>query len=210
MRNTYIVGLIAILAVLIASTSHQTRAQSPKGYSVGEAIASFSLKNVDGRMIGPANYQGQKGLIVVFSSNHCPFSKAYEDRVQELNRRYSSQGFPVVAIMPNDPSAYEEDSYEQMKTRASEKNFSYPYLLDESQSVAKAFGASRTPHVYVLKRSGDRFTVEYIGAIDDNPQDASGVQRRYVEEAVNNLLAGRPVAVTTTKAIGCAIKWKNM
>lgn len=202
-------GLVAIVIGLLVSTT-QTWAQASKGYSVGETVAGFSLKNIDGRMIGLNDYQSQKGLIVVFSSNHCPFSKAYEDRVQELNRRYSAQGFPVVAIMPNDPAAYEEDSFEQMKARAAEKNFSYPYLIDENQTVARAFGASRTPQVFVLRRSGDRFTVAYVGAIDNNPQDASGVQSRYVEDAVNNLLAGRPVSVTTTKAIGCAIKWKNL
>ncbi|GAA4416997.1 thioredoxin family protein [Nibrella viscosa] len=208
MRRHHKAYLVAIVVSLLATMT--SYAQQARGYSIGDAIASFSLKNVDGRTIGPGDYQGQKGLIVIFSSNHCPFSKAYEDRVQELNRKYSAQGYPVIAIMPNDPTAYEEDSFDQMKIRASEKNFSYPYLLDDSQSVARAFGASRTPHVFVLKRSGDRFIVEYIGAIDDNPQDASGVQRRYVEEAVNSLLLGRPVVVTTTKAIGCAIKWKNM
>lgn len=210
MGRQYLVGLVAILTSLVVTTTTQIRAQQPKGYGIGETVANFSLKNIDGRMIGPTDYQNQKGLIIVFSSNHCPFSKAYEDRVQELNRKYSAQGFPVIAIMPNDPAAYEEDSFEQMKVRAAEKNFSYPYLLDDTQSVARAFGASRTPQVFVLRKSGDRFTVAYIGAIDNSPQDAAGVQSRYVDDAVASLLTGRPVVVTTTKAIGCAIKWKNL
>ncbi|MVM39346.1 redoxin domain-containing protein [Spirosoma sp. HMF3257] len=180
----------------------------PKGYTLGDAITDFRLKNVDGRSISLVDYRSQKGLIVVFTSNHCPFAKAYEDRLIALDRKFSSQGFPVLAIMPNDPTAYEEDSFENMKVRARDKSFPYAYTIDETQTTARAFGVTRTPQVYVLKQMNGQFILEYVGTIDDSPQDEAGVQRRYVDDAVTNLLAGRPVQSPITKPIGCAIKWK--
>jgi glutathione peroxidase-family protein len=184
--------------------------EAAPGYGIGDAVANFRLRNVDGTTVSLGDFAQRKGLIVVFTCNHCPFSRAYEDRLIALHQRYQPQGFPVVAINPNDPAAYEEDSFENMKLRAREKAYPFPYLLDESQDVARAFGATRTPHAFVLRRDGDRFTVQYIGALDDNSQDASGVTRRFVEDAVNNLLAGKPVSLNTTKSVGCAIKWKGM
>lgn len=192
-------GLLSVTMLVSAS------GQTPKGYALGDVIADFRLKNVDGRTITLANYQPQKGLIVVFTSNHCPFSKAYEDRLMALDRQFATQGYPVLAIMPNDPAIYEDDSFDNMKIRAREKGYSYPYGLDEMQ-LAKTFGATRTPQVYVLKQTKGQFVLEYVGTIDDSPQDSGSVKRRYVEEAVSSLLAGRPVQSPITKPIGCAIK----
>ncbi|GAB2529356.1 thioredoxin family protein [Spirosoma aerophilum] len=183
-------------------------AQGVKGYSLGDAVADFRLKNVDNRQITLADYRSQKGLIVVFMSNHCPFSKAYEDRLIALDRKFSSQDYPVLAIMPNDPKAYEDDSFENMQIRSRDKAYPFVYAIDETQSTARAFGAARTPEVFVLKQVNGQFILEYLGAIDDSPQDGGSVQRRYIEEAVTNLLAGRPVQSPITKPIGCAVKWK--
>lgn len=202
------VGLLLLL-LLVAWQRPVAPAPGP-GYGIGDAVADFRLRNVDGRMVALSDFSSGKGAIVVFTANHCPFSRAYEDRLIALHQRYQPLGFPVLAINPNDPAAYEEDSFDNMKLRAREKAFPFPYLLDESQAVARAFGAARTPHVVVLKREGDKFTVQYMGAVDDSSQDASGVTRRHVEEAVNNLLAGKPVSLNTTKSVGCAIKWKGM
>lgn len=198
---------VLLSALLVLTTLTPIHAQS-KGYTLGDAVADFRLKNVDGRSISLADYRDQKGLIVVFSSNHCPFSKTYEDRLIALDRKFSSQGYPVLAIMPNDPTAYEEDSFESMKARARDKNFPYAYTIDETQATARAFGATRTPQVYVLKQTNGQFILEYVGTIDDNPQDETSVKRRYVDDAVSSLLAGRPVQSPITKPIGCAIKWK--
>lgn len=195
-----------VLALGIAAGLY---AQAPKGYSLGDAVANFQVKNVDDRMIALNDYRSQKGLIVVFTSNHCPFSKAYEDRLAAIDRKFAPQGYPVLAIMPNDPAIYEDDSFENMKTRARDKAYTYPYTMDESQAVARAFGATRTPQVYVLKQTNGQFILEYVGTVDDNPQDVANAQRHYVDEAVTNLLAGRPVTSPITKPIGCAIKWKN-
>ncbi|MPR33326.1 thioredoxin family protein [Salmonirosea aquatica] len=196
-------------ATATASSLHLRSASSPADYRIGDAVANFRLKNVNGSMVSLSDFSGQKGVIVIFTCNHCPFSKAYEDRVGALNERFATQGYPVVAINPSDPKTYEDDTFEQVRERAKTKGFSYPYLVDDTQTVTRAFGASRTPQAYVLKNTGGTFVVQYIGTLDDNPQDPASVTKRYVEDAVANLLAGKPVVVTTTKAIGCAIKWKD-
>lgn len=195
--------------VIILATFSDVTAQLPKGYTLGDAVVDFSLRNVDGRTVSLADYRVHKGVIVVFTSNHCPFSKAYEERLLMLDRKFAPQGYPVLAIMPNDPATYEDDSFANMQTRARERSYGFAYVLDEKQAVTRQFGATRTPQVYVLKQTNGQFVLEYTGTIDDNPQESAGVQRRYVDEAVGNLLAGRPVPSPITKPIGCAIKWKQ-
>lgn len=210
------ISLIALSGVASAAANddndinkNTTEILQSAGYQVGDAVANFKLKNVDGRIISLSDFSSSKGVIVVFTSNHCPFAKAYEDRVIALNNKYASQGFPVIAINPSDPGTHMDDSFEKMKERASAKGYNYPYLVDEMQTVARAFGAARTPQVYVISRSNGRFVVQYIGMIDDNPQDPAGATKFYVEEAVGNLIGGKPVVTMSTKPIGCAIKWKN-
>ena len=193
------------MALLMIGPALVIKAQTSAGYTLGDAVADFRIRNVDGRTITLADYRPQKGLIVVFTSNHCPFSKAYEDRLIALDRVFAPQGYPVLAIMPNDTAVYEDDSFERMKARARDKNYPFPYGIDETR-IAKAFGATRTPQVYVLKQVNRQFILEYVGTIDDSPQDSVGVKRRYVEEAVRSLLAGQPVQSPITKPIGCAIK----
>ena len=179
------------------------------GYKVGDQADDFKLKNTDGKMVSLADFKDAKGFIVIFTCNHCPYAKAYEQRIMDLDKKFKSQGFPVIAISPNDPVSVPDDSYDNMVKRAKDKNYSFPYLFDETQQVARKFGAMRTPHVFVLTRGSKGYDVKYIGAIDDNTEDASQVQHHYVEDAVNALLQGKQVPVTETKAIGCTIKWKS-
>lgn len=176
-------------------------------YEIGDRVKEINLKNIDGKLVSFSSFPSAKGFVIVFTCNHCPFSKAYEDRVLALDKKYASLGYPVIAINPNDPEAYEEDSFENMKLRASEKAYSFPYLVDDKQVVSKTFGASRTPHAFIIKRENDALVLKYMGAIDDNAQDAAGVSKRYIEEALNNLIQNKPVITQSTKAIGCAIKW---
>jgi peroxiredoxin len=199
------VTLITLLA--FALSAFQTPA--PTGYQPGDVATDFSLKNVDGKMVSLANYKSAKGFIVVFTCNHCPFAKAYENRIIDLHKKYAAKGYPVIAINPNDPAREPEDSYENMQKRAKEMKYGFPYLIDETQGTAKAYGATRTPHVYVLKKGGKGLTVQYIGAIDDNYEDPSQVKTKYVEQAVDALLSNKPVNPATTKAIGCGIKWRK-
>lgn len=212
MKNKFWATLFAALTVSIATTLlfQQQRAQaSSVGYPIGGSVAEFKLQNAKGGTVSLSDYKDKKGVIVVFTCNHCPFAKAYEERIIALDKKYAALNFSVVAINSNDASDYEDESMENMKKRATEKGYTFPYLQDATQAVAKAFGATRTPQVFVLRNENAKFTVQYIGTIDDNYQDPAGVTKRYVEDAVNNILAGKPVVVTQTKAVGCAIGWKD-
>jgi peroxiredoxin len=203
MRNTKLSALLALSLVLLFA------GRAPK-YEIGDSVTDFKLKNVDGKMVALSDYKSAKGVIVIFDCNTCPYSKAYNERIQALNKNYSSKGFPVIAINANSPEISPGDSFEEMKAVAKKKNYDFPYLVDETQQVAKSFGASNTPHVFVLQRVGSDFKVAYIGAIDNNTRDAAAADKRYVEEAVDALLAGKAIPTEKTKAIGCGIKWKNV
>lgn len=196
--------LAAVACVLFVAAS-----PLKSGYEVGDTVADFKLKNVNGKMVSLSDYTSSKGVIVIFDCNTCPYSKAYNQRILELNKNYASKGFPVVAIQPNDPAISPGDSFDEMVKQAERKKYDFPYLLDETQSVSRAFGATNTPHVFLLKNNGGKFSVAYIGAIDDAPRDAAGVSKKYVEEAINAILSSKEVPSTKTKAIGCTIKWKN-
>lgn len=195
--------LTACLVLMVAASPVKL------GYEVGDTVADFKLKNTNGKMVALADFKDVKGVIVIFDCNTCPYSKAYNTRIQALDKKYASQGFPVVAIQPNDPEISEGDSYDEMVRIAKEKGYSFPYLFDETQAVAKSFGATNTPHVFLLKKEGSGFKVAYIGAIDDNARDEKAVTKKYVEEAVDALASSKAVPSAKTKAIGCTIKWKN-
>jgi peroxiredoxin len=196
---------VSIVALMLVFSS----AKSSDGYKPGDKARDFKLKNVDGKMVSLADYKSAKGFIVTFTCNHCPFAKAYEDRIIALDKKYAALGYPVIAINPNDVTREPDDSFDKMIARSKEKHFSFPYLYDESQEIAKAYGATRTPHIYLLSKSGNELTVEYIGAIDDNTDDASAAKEKYVEQAISELQAGKKVTTNSTKAIGCGIKWKK-
>lgn len=197
---------ILLMLCFAALTAGSTVAPN---YGVGDTVADFRLKNVDGKMVSLSDYKSGKGAIVIFDCNTCPYSKAYNDRIIALNKKYAAQGFPVITINANDPSDSEGDSFEAMVALAKRKKYDFPYLVDETQNIARAFGATNTPHVFVLKNEGGAFTVAYIGAIDDNARDASSASKKYVEDAVDALLSNKAVPATKTRAIGCGIKWKN-
>jgi peroxiredoxin len=197
---------LTLLACLLFSTA---AAPVKTGYEVGDTVADFRLKNVDGKMVALSDYKDAKGVIVIFDCNTCPYSKAYNSRIIALHAKYASQGYPVMTINPNDPLQSAGDSFDRMVSQAKQKGYAFPYLVDESQDVARAFGATNTPHVFIVQRIMSEFKLVYIGAIDDSAKDESAASRKYVEEAVDGLLQGKPVTSTRTKAIGCTIKWKN-
>lgn len=178
-------------------------------YKVGDVATDFSLKNIDNKFVSLKDFKDAKGFIVIFTCNHCPYSKAYEDRIVALDKKYKKQGYPVIAINPNDPEVQPQDGFEEMKIRAKEKGFTFPYLLDEGQKIYPQYGATKTPHVFLLQKEKDKNIVKYIGAIDNNYEDANDVSECYVEDAVNALLGNKPIKVTSTVAIGCTIKVKK-
>ena len=179
------------------------------GYGPGDKAMGFKLKNVDGHSISLDDYTNAKGFIVIFTCNTCPYAVAYEDRIIDLDNTYRPMGMPVIAVNPNDPSISPGDSYDKMIERAEEKNFTFPYLFDETQEVFKAYGATRTPHVYLLEKDGSDLIVKYVGTIDDNYKDASQVQKTYLADAIDAVLQGQDPDPSLTKAIGCTIKYKK-
>jgi len=199
-------NLVTIVMALMMGITLGLANGGPTGYEVGDKAEDFSLKNIDGNMVSLADYKEAKGFIVIFTCNHCPYAKLYEDRIIALHTKYEPLGYPVIAINPNDPTVQPEDSFENMQKRAREKGFNFPYLFDDGQEVYPKFGATRTPHVFLLDKG---LTVRYIGAIDDAPQDEAQVTERYVEMAIGAMEAGKSPEPSVTKAIGCSIKYRR-
>ena len=193
-------GILTLLMVILMSFTNTS------GYQPGDKATDFKLKSVDGKMYSMSDYKDAKGFIVVFTCNHCPFAVKYEDRVIELAKKYKSKGYVLLAINPNDPAAQPDDSFDKMKVRAKEKGFTFPYLFDEGQKIFPQYGATKTPHVFLLDKN---LIVKYIGAIDDNVEDASAVKEHYLENAIAALEKGQEPEVSLTKAIGCSIKVKK-
>lgn len=180
-----------------------------QGYQVGDIAADFKLKNVDNRMISFKEFPNAKGYIIAFTCNTCPVSQAYEQRIIKLHKTYSPKGYPVIAINPNDPVAQPGDSFEKMQSRAKAKGYGFPYLEDPGHVVTKQFGASRTPHIFIVQKTSKGNVVQYIGAIDDDTEGTSADRKNFAEDALNALLTGKKPATTHTKAVGCTIKWKK-
>lgn len=180
-----------------------------QGYEIGDVATDFRLLNVDGNYVSMSDYEDAKGVVLIFSCNHCPYVVAYEDRMIELHNTYAPKGFPLLALNPNDTIAEPRDSFTKMIERAQEKNFPFDYVIDADQSVYPVYGATRTPHVFLLEKVDDEFIVAYIGTIDDNYRDASAVEKRYLANAIDALLAGERPDPSFTRAIGCTIKVRD-
>ncbi|NLP59179.1 thioredoxin family protein [Lutibacter sp. B1] len=198
-------NILLILTVFAVITAFAVK-NSSEGYKIGDTATDFKLKNINDKMVSMADFKDAKGFIVIFTCNHCPFSVAYEDRIIALDKKFKEHGYPVIAINPNNPEVSKGDDFESMKVRAKEKGFTFPYLFDEGQKIYPQYGATRTPHVFLLNKEKGALKVAYIGAIDNNSQNESAVTAKYVEDAVNALLVGEKPKVNFTKAIGCTIK----
>lgn len=198
--------VVALVFCVIAAFTMHNKKEAGAGYKVGDIATDFKLENIDGKMVSLSNFEKAKGFIVVFTCNTCPFSIAYEDRIEALNKKYATTGYPVIAIMPNSVEARPGDSMENMKKRAKNKGFTFPYLMDEGQKIYPIYGATKTPHVYILQKTKAGNEVKYIGAIDNSSRDESAITTKYVENAVDALLNNKDIEVKETKAIGCSIK----
>jgi peroxiredoxin len=203
MKNT-ILSFAALIAIVVGALAFMP--VNDGGLKIGDIAPDFKLKNVDGKMISLADHKGAEGYIVIFSCNHCPWVIKYEDRMIDLHNKFASQGFPVIAINPNDPEVQPEDSFEKMQQRAREKNFPFAYVIDEGQKVFPQYGATRTPHVFLLDKNRK---VRYIGAIDDSPEDGAKATELYIENAIASIKKGMDPDPNFTKAIGCTIKVKK-
>lgn len=173
---------------------------------IGTEMPSFSLKGTDEKIYKSEDFSDKKALVIIFSCNHCPYVQAYEDRFKEIQTEYSGRGLSVFAINSNEDRHYPEDSFENMVKRVKDKNFNFPYLRDESQEVARAFGATHTPEIFLFDE--DR-RLAYHGKIDDNWKEPGKVKNKYLKNAIDELLGGKEVSVPETFTVGCTIKWKN-
>ena len=196
-----IFSLLLLFTTVIFTVDSQN-----KGYDIGDVATDFKLKNIDDKWVSISDFKEAKGFIIVFTCNTCPYAVAYEDRIEALNKKYAPKGYPVIAIMPNNVKTKPGDSMKEMQKRAKQKGFTFPYLMDADQSIYPQYGATKTPHIYVLELTDRGPVVQYIGAIDDNYKDATLVKNKYVENAVDALLDGVSFEVHKTKAIGCSIK----
>lgn len=194
--------LTTILILLISlSIGTQSFAQN------GKSVSNFSLLNtVDNNQLSLSNFQNKKGIVIIFTSNFCPYSKLYEERIESLASEFSGKGIQFLLINPNNPTASKDDSIEEMAKKAKEKGFRFPYLADKDQKVANSLGASKTPEVYLLKPNSNSFSIVYSGAIDDNPQVPGDVSKAYLKDALNSLLSGKPIATASERPTGCMIK----
>ena len=207
MKNFIQMSLLTLLFICASAFTFTTPPSD--GYSIGDKAADFSLKNIDEEMVSLSDFTSAKGFIVIFTCNTCPYAQIYEDRIESLNKKYASKGYPVIAIQPNDTDIKPGDNLDAMKQRAKEKGFTFPYLIDKSQTVYPKYGATKTPHVFILEKTSEGNIVRYIGAIDDNFKSADLVTTKYAENAVDALLNQKTVTLTETKAIGCTIKSKS-
>jgi peroxiredoxin len=173
---------------------------------LGARAPDFDLPGIDGKSYSLSSFKEKPVLAVIFSCNHCPYVKAYEDRMVTVQKDYGARGLQMVAINSNDDQAYPEDGFQEMVRRAKDKGFNFPYLRDESQKVVEAYGGVCTPHVFLFDK--DR-TLRYRGRIDDS-RDPSSVKSHDLRNAVEDLLTGKEVRVPDTKPFGCSIKWYSM
>lgn len=176
------------------------------GMAVGTPAPNFSLRGVDGKTYTLAAFADARLLVVVFTCNHCPYAKAVEERLVTLQRDYLARGVRLCAINPNDATKYPDDSFEAMVERAQQQHFNFPYLQDETQSVARTYDAACTPDIFVFD---PQRKLIYNGRFDDNWKEPQAVKRQDLRLVLDAALAGRPIAFEPTPSMGCSIKWRS-
>lgn len=208
--NSRIVRLsaVALVAAVLAAAPilAEESAKGPLALGSVAPMKDAKLKNVDGKELSIADVAGTKGTLVVFTCNACPWVKAWEERIVALGNEYAGKGVGVIAINSNDPAIVADDSYDAMKKRSLERKMAFPYVVDATSEVARAFGAGRTPEAFLFDAAGK---LVYHGAVDDNAKEPEKVEKRYLKEALAAVVEGAAVPVAETKAIGCSIKFKQ-
>jgi peroxiredoxin len=196
-----------LITLALIFSAFLAQAQAPT-LKAGQPAPDFKLKNVDNKEISFESYPNAKGFIVVFTCNTCPYAKAYEQRIIDLDTKFKSQGYPVIAINPNDPEASKADTFDKMQDLAKEKKYTFPYLFDKGQIVTDQYGAKHTPHLFVVSKTSKGTVVEYTGAIDNDPEGTKDEKTKYVEDVIASLKNNQKPAITETKEIGCTVKRK--
>jgi len=204
MKNIFGVLFLVIFTCPCLATYAQNKTIAP-----GKTAPLIKLKNVDDKTVSFDDYPSAYGFVVIFICNTCPYSKAYEQRIIDLDKKYSLQHFPIIAVNPSDPVLSPGDSFIKMKEHAKSRHYTFPYLYDEGQVITNLYGARTTPHVFVISKNAGSYTVEYTGAIDNDTQNNNPDKINYVEDAIAALLNNKKPAVTVTRAIGCSISRKK-
>jgi peroxiredoxin len=194
-----------LLITGLASAQDET---APASLALGQPapLADTKMKNVSGKELSIAEVKGAKGTLVVFTCNHCPWARAWHSRIVTLGNQSMKRGVGVIAINANDPTAYPEDDFATMQSNAKKTKMGFPYVVDATSDVARAFGATRTPEAFLFDAEGK---LVYHGTIDDNAKQPDQVKARYLEDAVNALVNGKEIALAETKALGCGIKFRS-
>jgi peroxiredoxin len=202
--------LFSAVAIVAGTAAAAWAGESTGGLALGSkvpaAVAKTKMKNVDGKRVSIADVTGKSGTLVVFTCNHCPFAKGWEERIVELSNTYAGKGIGVVLINPNDPAMHADDGFDEMQAHAKSRGMKIPYVVDDTSAVARAFGASVTPEAFLFDKAGK---LAYHGTIDDNRQDAANVKARYLKDALDAVAAGKAPAVPETKGLGCGIKFRS-
>lgn len=194
---------VAVATVLLIA--QPTRADKVD-FGDSAPMAGAKMRNVDGKKVSIEDVKGEKGTLVIFTCNHCPYVKAWESRIAAIGNAALAQGVGVIAVNSNDPKAFEEDSYDEMKKRSKALGLKFPYTVDRKSALARAYGATRTPEVFLFD-SGMKLV--YRGTIDDSVRDADKVSKTYLKDAIADVSAGRAVRIKETKALGCSIKFRD-
>ncbi|MEG2101364.1 MAG: thioredoxin family protein [Flavobacterium sp.] len=196
-----------ILLLMLAFSAFLAQAQTAT-LKAGDTAPDFKLKNVDNKEVSFASFPKAKGYIVVFTCNTCPYAVGYEQRIIDLDKKFKPQGYPVIAINPNDPEVSKADTFDKMQDLAKEKKYPFPYLLDPGQKITDEYGAKRTPHIFIVSKTAKGNVVEYVGAIDNDPEGTKADKVKYAEDVIAALKSNQKPAVTQTKEIGCTVKRK--
>jgi peroxiredoxin len=197
---------LTLVTTLAASSAVSSAISGPLSVGAPAPLASTKMKSaLDGKSVSIADVAGKAGTLVIFTCNHCPFARGWEGRIAALGNSYAKKGVGVILINANDPTKVPEDGFAEMQARAKSLGLQVPYVVDETSNLARAFGASVTPEAFLFDKGGK---LAYHGTIDDNHKDPAQVQQRYLKDALDAVLAGKPPAIAETKGIGCGIKFR--
>jgi peroxiredoxin len=194
------------IPVIVALAVSAAAAGGPLPIGAPMPMTDVKMKNVDGTERTIADVKKPAGTLVVFTCNHCPYAKMWETRIVELGNAYAAKGIGVIAINANDPKVAEDDAFDVMQQRAKDRGMQFPYVVDQTSNVARAFGATKTPEAFLFDKEGK---LVYHGAIDDNGQEPAKVEKAYLKNALDAVLGGQEVAVKESKFIGCSIKFRS-
>jgi thiol-disulfide isomerase/thioredoxin len=210
MKLVRLISAFAFATAVAAGAAVALAGDSTGGLALGTkvpaSVAKTKMKNVDGKMLSIADVAGKSGTLVIFTCNHCPFAKAWEERIVDLGNSYAAKGIGVVLVNANDPTTHPEDGFAEMQARAKSRGMKIPYVVDDTSAVARAFGASVTPEAFLFDKTGK---LAYHGTIDDNRQEPGQVKARYLKDALDAVVAGKAPAVSETKGLGCSIKFRS-